>query len=99
MKTFLSTLAIARALSFTEAAPAEAKRSKMPKGKMKANLLVGKLAICLNKADPNVSKGRKTDTVEADPKCERKFRTGWAKLSDAAAAANLRTPRRRSPTP
>lgn len=83
MKTFLSTLALALALSFT-AAPAAAKLSEGRKCAMKANLLTGKLSLCLNKADANVSKGKATDTAAADAKCEKKFRDGWDKTRDKA---------------
>jgi hypothetical protein len=83
MKTFLSTLAIALALSFT-AAPADAKLSGGQKCAMKANLLTGKLSLCLNKADAKVSKGKAIDTAAADAKCEKKFRDGWDKTRDKA---------------
>ena len=83
MKTFLSTLAITLAFSFT-AAPAEAGLTEGQKCAMKANLLSGKFSLCLSKADANVSKGRLSDTAAADAKCETKFRDGWDKVRTKA---------------
>ena len=83
MKTFLSTLAITLAFSFT-AAPAEAGLTEGQKCAMKANLLIGKFSLCLNKADANVSTGRLSDTAAADAKCETKFRDGWDKVRTKA---------------
>ncbi|MDB4678614.1 hypothetical protein OAE84_00810 [bacterium] len=83
MKTFLSTLAITLAITFT-AAPAEAGLTEGQKCAMKANLLSGKFSLCLNKADANVSKGRLSDTAAADAKCETKFRSGWDKTRTKA---------------
>jgi len=83
MKTFLSTLAITLAFTFMPT-PAEAGLTEGQKCAMKANLLIGKFSLCLNKADANVSKGRLSDTAAADAKCETKFRDGWDKTRTKA---------------
>jgi hypothetical protein len=83
MKTFLSTLAITLAFTFT-AVPADAGLTEGQKCAMKANLLSGKFSLCLSKADANVSKGRLSDTAAADAKCETKFRDGWDKTRTKA---------------
>ena len=83
MKTTILTLAIALAFSFT-AAPADAGLTEGQKCAFKANLLSGKLSLCLNKADANVSKGKAADTATADAKCESKFRSGWDKTREKA---------------
>ena len=83
MKTFLSTLAITLAFTFT-AVPADAALTEGQKCAMKANLLSGKFSLCLNKADANVAKGRLSDTAAADAKCESKFRGGWDKVRTKA---------------
>ena len=83
MKTSILTLALALAFSFT-AVPADAGLTEGQKCAMKANLLSGKFSLCLSKADANVSKGRVSDTVAADAKCETKFRDGWGKTREKA---------------
>jgi hypothetical protein len=83
MKTTILTLALALAFSFA-AVPADAGLTEGQKCAFKANLLSGKLSLCLNKADANVSKGKAADTATADAKCESKFRSGWDKTREKA---------------
>ena len=79
MKTFMLTLGITLAVWANASAAGLTEEQKCA---MKADLLAGKLSLCLSKADANVSKGKIDLTDDADLKCESKFRSSWGKTRE-----------------
>jgi hypothetical protein len=72
-------LMLAAVLTLAVALPAEAVQTWNQKCKFKSQMLVGKLANCLAKADANVTKGKRVDTAADDEKCNAQYLKSWAK--------------------
>jgi hypothetical protein len=78
------TLILAAVMTLALSLPAEANLTEDKKCRFKSQMLVGKFANCLAKAEANVTKGKRVDTAADDLKCISKYNISWGKNRDRA---------------